>query len=161
TIGEGGVRPRATLLKGADTTHVRATSKSVARTIAQFMRAVVVGGTGGGAALPGVKVAGKTGTAELRTTVTPTPTPTPLGGVTPAAPDAAGGRRRGPHAGPAPRSRRHRRLVHVVRAARAPARGGLRAAGRPGRGRRHRRAGGQDRPPGRAEPLEVERNERL
>jgi cell division protein FtsI/penicillin-binding protein 2 len=88
TIGEGGLRPRPTLLKGADTARVRATSRSTARTIAEFMRAVVVGGTGAGAAVPGVKVAGKTGTAELRTTVTPTPTPTPLGGVT-AAPTPA------------------------------------------------------------------------
>src|SRR4051812_18571467 len=75
TIGEGGVRPRPTLLKGADPTGVRATSRSVARTIARYMRAVVVGGTGAAAALPGVKVAGKTGTAELRTTVREQPPP--------------------------------------------------------------------------------------
>jgi peptidoglycan glycosyltransferase len=81
TVGENGVRPRPTLLKGADTARVRATSKPVARTIARYMRTVVVSGTGGGAAVPGVKVAGKTGTAELRTTVTPTPTPTPLAGA--------------------------------------------------------------------------------
>jgi penicillin-binding protein A len=74
-IGEDGERPQPTLLKGADTRKVRATSKSVARTIGRYMRSVVVDGTGGGAAVPGVKVAGKTGTAELRTTVKQEPPP--------------------------------------------------------------------------------------
>jgi cell division protein FtsI/penicillin-binding protein 2 len=74
-IGEKGLRHRPTLLKGGDTEAVRATSPSIAHTIASFMRAVVVGGTGAAAAVPGVKVAGKTGTAELRTTVAPVPTP--------------------------------------------------------------------------------------
>ena len=41
------------------------------------MRSVVTGGTGVGAAVPGVKVAGKTGTAELRSTVSEDPTPEP------------------------------------------------------------------------------------
>jgi cell division protein FtsI/penicillin-binding protein 2 len=75
TIGEDGVRPRPTLLKGSDTERVRATSRSVARTIARYMRTVVVSGTGAAAAVPGVKVAGKTGTAELRTTVRQQPAP--------------------------------------------------------------------------------------
>ena len=43
--------------------------------IARYMRAVVTSGTGVGAAVPGVKVAGKTGTAELRSTVNEDPAP--------------------------------------------------------------------------------------
>ena len=54
---------------------VRATSKSVARTIKSYMRTVVTDGTGGAAALDGIKVSGKTGTAELRTTVKEEPPP--------------------------------------------------------------------------------------
>ncbi len=69
TIGRGGQRPRPTLLKGAGSVAGRATSPESARFIARAMRSVVTDGTGAGAAVPGVRVAGKTGTAELRTTV--------------------------------------------------------------------------------------------
>jgi hypothetical protein len=75
TIGADGVRPHPTLLKGADAERVRATSVSIARTIKSYMRTVVTDGTGGAAALPGIKVSGKTGTAELRTTVREEPPP--------------------------------------------------------------------------------------
>jgi penicillin-binding protein A len=77
TIGERGLRPRPTLDVHATRPAIRATSPSVARTIARYMRAVVTGGTGVGAAVPGVQVAGKTGTAELRSTVQPSPSATP------------------------------------------------------------------------------------
>jgi penicillin-binding protein A len=75
TIGEGGRRPRPTLLKGAGGQAGSATSPRTARYIARAMRSVVTGGTGGGAAVQGVKVAGKTGTAELRSTVNKEPSP--------------------------------------------------------------------------------------
>jgi cell division protein FtsI/penicillin-binding protein 2 len=75
TIGEGGRRPRPTLLKGAGGTGGRATSPATARYIARAMRSVVTGGTGVDAAIPGVSVAGKTGTAELRSTVSQDPSP--------------------------------------------------------------------------------------
>jgi cell division protein FtsI/penicillin-binding protein 2 len=50
-------------------------SKGVARTVKSYMRSVVTDGTGGAAALPDVKVSGKTGTAELRSTVKEEPPP--------------------------------------------------------------------------------------
>ena len=82
-IGEGGRLPRPTLRKGAAAPPVRATSPAVARRIARAMRAVVADGTGAAAAMPGIPVAGKTGTAELRTTVAPEPDPTLPSGTTP------------------------------------------------------------------------------
>jgi cell division protein FtsI/penicillin-binding protein 2 len=71
TIGRRGARPRPTLdfdaaRAGAPTR--QATRARTARTVERMMRAVVRGGTGTAAALPGVAVAGKTGTAELKTT---------------------------------------------------------------------------------------------
>jgi peptidoglycan glycosyltransferase len=70
-IGLRGQRPRLTLdydqARGRAQTQ-RATSTSVARTMERLMLAVVRGGTGVNAAIPGVAVAGKTGTAELKTT---------------------------------------------------------------------------------------------
>jgi peptidoglycan glycosyltransferase len=75
TIGLRGRRVAPTLSRGAQGKETRATSVRTARVIARFMRAVVTSGTGIGAAVPGVKVAGKTGTAELRTTVNEDPAP--------------------------------------------------------------------------------------
>ncbi len=71
TIAADGVRYVPTLALGERTERVRVTSKRVARTIASMMVDVVDYGTGTAAALPRVKVAGKTGTAELEDTRDP------------------------------------------------------------------------------------------
>jgi cell division protein FtsI/penicillin-binding protein 2 len=77
TIAEHGRRARPTLLEGEKTKVTRATSPAIARTIARYMRTVVTSGTGSGAGIEGVKVAGKTGTAELRSQPRQPPTPDP------------------------------------------------------------------------------------
>ncbi len=71
TIALRGRRPRLTLLFGEDqpaARTTRVTTTEVARTVEKLMLAVVREGTGRLAAIPGAKVAGKTGTAELETT---------------------------------------------------------------------------------------------
>jgi penicillin-binding protein A len=78
-IGEHGRRPRATFLRGHKRATVQATTPHVARTVTRAMRAVVTEGTGVGANISGVRVAGKTGTAELRSTVSQDPEPTEPG----------------------------------------------------------------------------------
>jgi cell division protein FtsI/penicillin-binding protein 2 len=65
TIGQGGLRAQPTLLQAQRPRVTRVTSPSVARTIRGLMVQVVRSGTGTNASLPGVTVAGKTGTAEL------------------------------------------------------------------------------------------------
>ena len=68
TIADGGRRPRPTFEAGAHATFAaRAASPSVAHTVRHLMIDVVREGTGTSAAIPGVTVAGKTGTAELKT----------------------------------------------------------------------------------------------
>ncbi|HKF80842.1 MAG TPA: penicillin-binding transpeptidase domain-containing protein [Thermoleophilaceae bacterium] len=66
TVSAGGVRSIPTLRVGRrGSPPVRVTTPRVARTLERLMVDVVAFGTGTSAALPGVKVAGKTGTAEL------------------------------------------------------------------------------------------------
>jgi hypothetical protein len=73
TIASNGVRHRPTLLEhGGVTRGIRVTRRRIARTVEKLMIDVVRFGTGTAAALPGVVVAGKTGTAELASTVGPT-----------------------------------------------------------------------------------------
>jgi peptidoglycan glycosyltransferase len=69
TIADGGRRPQPTFATSAGvSTGVTVTSAAVARTVRHLMIGVVRSGTGTSAAIPGVTVAGKTGTAELKTT---------------------------------------------------------------------------------------------
>jgi penicillin-binding protein A len=71
TVASHGVRRRPTLAVGGDTRNARVIAPRIARTIESLMIDVVDYGTGTAAALPGVKVAGKTGTAELEDTRDP------------------------------------------------------------------------------------------
>jgi peptidoglycan glycosyltransferase len=71
TIAMGGRRPIPTLLAHQKPHFVRVTSGHIAREVQKMMVAVVEFGTGTSAQIPGVVVAGKTGTAELRDTSNP------------------------------------------------------------------------------------------
>jgi cell division protein FtsI/penicillin-binding protein 2 len=71
TIASHGVRHLPTLALGDSTRSVRVVRPRIARTIQSLMVDVVDYGTGTAAALPRVKVAGKTGTAELEDTRDP------------------------------------------------------------------------------------------
>jgi len=91
TIALKGKRPQPTLIwhaspKPAPTTRV--TSAHIAHIVKQLMIGVVREGTGTQAAIPGVTVAGKTGTAELQSTQQCTPAQIPPGQTTPADPES-------------------------------------------------------------------------
>ncbi len=66
TVADTGRRPSPTFLLDSHAAGARAMSASVARTVRRMMIGVVRYGTGTSAAIPGVTVAGKTGTAELK-----------------------------------------------------------------------------------------------
>ena len=70
-IGDGGRRPTPTFLLGPAPAAQRAMGAAVARTARRLMIGVVREGTGTAAAIAGVTVAGKTGTAELKTECAP------------------------------------------------------------------------------------------
>ena len=69
TIADGGRRPLPRIRAGQRPRYVRVTTPEVAHEVQQMMEAVVSFGTGTTAQIPGVTVAGKTGTAELGSTV--------------------------------------------------------------------------------------------
>jgi penicillin-binding protein A len=76
TVADGGRRPQPTFAaeSGARLSpRVTVTSAAVARSVRHLMIGVVRSGTGTSAAIPGVTVAGKTGTAELKTKSTCSP----------------------------------------------------------------------------------------
>ena len=75
TIGEHGIRAKPRIVREAPVIRHRATSARVASQVRTMMLGVVRSGTGTAAAIPGVQVAGKTGTAELRMTTNGPPDP--------------------------------------------------------------------------------------
>jgi penicillin-binding protein A len=75
TIGRHGRRTRPRLVTLDPIVHRRVVSARTAAQVRTMMLGVVRSGTGTAAALPGVEVAGKTGTAELRPTAGGAPDP--------------------------------------------------------------------------------------
>jgi hypothetical protein len=75
TIGNRGVRAKPRVARADPVIRRRVVRASVARQVRSMMIGVVQGGTGTAARIPGVEVAGKTGTAELRPTAGGPPDP--------------------------------------------------------------------------------------
>ena len=87
TIAGRGRRPRLTLERGLPPRRTQVVDPRVARTVGRYMEAVVSEGTGAAAQIDGVRVAGKTGTAELRDTRRCVPSPDPAVPPCPPAPN--------------------------------------------------------------------------
>jgi hypothetical protein len=73
TIADGGTRPQPTFIAapGRPPRGPRAIEENVAHIVRRLMIGVVRNGTGTSAAIPGITVAGKTGTAELKSACKP------------------------------------------------------------------------------------------